>query len=193
MPEDEQQQQQGAPPAEGQQQQAPPWGDNFDAETAWKLVQNLRSDKEKLAQRPVLDDDAKWKLAEYERLEEASKTELERKTEEVTRWQSEAEKWRSASVASTIQAMAATEFADPTDAVNGLDPARYLDAGGQVDTEAIKKDLADLLERKPHYRRNAEPTGPRVPAPNRMQGAPAGGASDPATEFGALLQRQLAR
>lgn len=194
MQEGEQQQQQGTQPPEGQQQQqAPPWGDDFDPEKAWNLIQNLRSDKEKLAQRPILDDDARRKLTEYERLEEASKTELERKTEEVTRWQSEAEKWRAASVASTIQALAATDFADPTDAVNGLDPAKYLDAGGQVDSEAIKKDLAALLERKPHYKRTVEPSSPRVPAPNRLQGAPGGTATDPASEFAALLHQQLAR
>jgi hypothetical protein len=179
---------------QGQQQQpAPPWGDDFDAEKAWNLVQNLRADKEKLASRPVLDDDSKRKLAEYERLEQASKSELERKTEEVTRWQSEAEKWRTASVASTIQALAATDFADPTDAVNALDPSKYLDAGGQVDSEAIKKDLAGLLERKPHYKRNGEPPAPRVPAPTRAQGAGTSAPADPASEFGALLQARLAR
>jgi hypothetical protein len=182
-----------APPAPPADPPAPPWGDDFDAEKAWNLVQNLRADKEKLAQRPVLDDDARRKLSEYERLEQASKTELERKTEEVTRWQSEAEKWRAASVASTIQALAANDFADPTDAVHGLDPAKYLDAGGAIDNEAIRKDLAALLERKPHYRRNGEPAAPRVPAPNRAQGAPTGPALDPAAEFGALLQSRLAR
>lgn len=185
------------PPApEGQQQEqqpSPPWGDDFDSEKAWNLIQNLRADKEKLAQRPVLDDDARRKLSEYERLEEASKTELERKTEELTRWQTEAERWRAASVSSTIQALAATDFADPTDAVNALDPAKYLNAGGEVDQEAIKRDLAALLEKKPHYRRNSEPVSPRVPAPNPLQGAPAGKPGDPAAEFGALLSRQLAR
>jgi hypothetical protein len=192
MPEEGQQ-----PPPEGQPagggSQTPPWGDDFDAEKAWNLVQNLRADKEKLAQRPVLDEDAKRKLAEYERLEQASKTELDRKTEEATRWQSEAEKWRSRSVSSTIQALAASDFADPTDAVNALDPAKYLDAGGAIDDTAIKKDLADLLERKPHYKRNGEPPAPRVPAPNRAQGASTGTPSDPAAEFGALLQSRLAR
>jgi hypothetical protein len=171
----------------------PPWGDDFDAKKAWDLIQNLRTDKEKLALRPVLDDEAKRKLAEFDRLEAAAKTDLERKTEEVTRWQSEAEKWRAQSVSSTIQALAAADFADPTDAANALDAAKYLDAGGAIDNEAIKKDLADLLERKPHYKRSQEAPTPRVPAPNRAQGAPAAGPSDPAAEFGALLQRQLAR
>lgn len=182
-------QQQNVPPAD-----PPPWGEDFDAEKAWKLVENLRADKEKLASRQVLDDDAKRKLVEFDRLEAATKTELERKTEEVTRWQSEAEKWRSASVSSTIQALAAAEFADPTDAVNALDPAKYLDAGGTVNSDAIRADLADLLDRKPHYRRGGDVVpGPRVPAPNSAQGAGSRATADPAGEFAALLQAGLRR
>jgi hypothetical protein len=34
--------------AEGQKPAAPPWGDDFDAERAWNLIQNLRSEKETL-------------------------------------------------------------------------------------------------------------------------------------------------
>jgi len=170
--------------------ETPPWGEDFDAEKAWNLVQNLRADKEKLAKRPALTAEQQQKLAEYERLEEASKTELERKTEELTRWQSEAEKWRSASVASTVRALAAVDFADPDDAVRNLDPAKYLDAGGTVDEQAIKTDLAALLDAKPHYKRGE--SGPRVPAPNPAQGSSSTSTpTDPAQEFAALLQGRL--
>jgi len=194
MSEQQGQEQQGQQQPAGQQQQTetPPWGDDFDADKAWTLIQNLRADKEKLAARPVLDETAKAKLAEYARLEEASKTELERKTEELSRWQSEAEKWRSASVASTVKALAAVDFADPDDAVRNLDPAKYLDAGGQVDEKAIQADLAALLEAKPHYRRE-QTAAPRVPAPNHAQGSGAtgGGSSDPRQEFAATLTKLL--
>lgn len=61
--------------------QAPPWGDDFNAEKAWGLIQNLRSDKEKLSAREVLTPDAKQKLAEYDQLVAASKTELEKAQE----------------------------------------------------------------------------------------------------------------
>jgi hypothetical protein len=175
--------------------EAPPWGtpEEFNPEKAWNLIQALRADKEKLAARPVLDDTAKAKLAEYERLEQASKTDLERKAEEVTRWQAEAEKWRATSVSSQIQALAAADFADATDAVNALNPAKYLDAGGEVNTEAIKTDLAALLEAKPHYRRVTDPQAPRLPAPNPNQGSGANGrsAGDPAQEFAAILGSHL--
>lgn len=173
----------------------PPWGspEEFNPEKAWNLIQGLRADKEKLSSRPVLDDDAQRKIAEYDRLEQASKTDLERKTEEVNRWQAEAEKWRKTSVGSQIQALAATEFADPTDAVNALDPTKYLGAGGEVDEAAIKADLAALLEAKPHYRRVTEPFGPRIPAPNPAQGSGNNGKSgaDPAQEFAAILGQHL--
>lgn len=182
------------PQPAGQAQQAPPWGsdEEFNPEKAWNLIQGLRADKEKLASRPVLDEDAQRKLAEYQRLEEASKTELERKSEEASRWQSEAERWRTQSVASQVQALAATDFADPDDAVRALDPAKYLDAGGEIDKAAIKADLDALLEAKPHYRRQQD-SGPRIPAPNRAQGSGADGRSgaDPGTEFAAILSQHL--
>lgn len=178
-----------------QAQQAPPWGsdEEFNPEKAWNLIQGLRADKEKLASRPVLDEDAQRKLDEYHRLEEASKTELERKSEEATRWQSEAERWRQLSVTSQVQALAANDFADPDDAVRSLDPSKYLDSGGEIDKAAIKADLDALLEAKPHYRRHQQDAGPRVPAPNPAQGSGANGrpAADPGNEFAAILQQHL--
>jgi hypothetical protein len=57
---------------------APPWGDDFDAEKAWNLITNLRADKEKLSAREFLTDDQKTKLAEYDKLVESRKTELEK-------------------------------------------------------------------------------------------------------------------
>ena len=185
--------------AEGQQQEqqpAKPWGDdaNFDPAKAWSLIQGLKADKEKLAARPVLDDEAKQKLAEYDKFVEAQKTEAQKAQEELTRWQADAEKWRGAAVASTVKALAAADFADPDDAVRNVDPAAYLDAGGTIDEAAIKADLAKLLEAKPHYRR-PDPAGqsPRPPRPNASQGSGQGGRSsaDPAQEFATILQGAL--
>lgn len=70
-----------APAAEQQPAEAPPWGDDFDPDKAWKLIQNLRSDKEKLAAREVLTDEHKAILAEHEKQIEASKTELQKAQE----------------------------------------------------------------------------------------------------------------
>lgn len=186
-------QQQAAQQQQQQAVQTPPWGDDFDAEKAWKLIQDLRGDKEKLQARPVLDDDAKRKLTEFDKLTEAQKTEAQKAQEELTRWQSEAEKWRATSVGATVKALAATEFADPDDAVRNLDPAKYLDAGGVIDEKAIQADLAALLEAKPHYRRSEGQQAPRAPRPNSAQGSGVNGRSapDPAQEFAALVQQQL--
>lgn len=172
----------------------PPWGEDFDAERAWNLVKNLREDNAKLKARPVLDDAAQQKLAEWDRLEQASKTELERAREEAGRWQSEASSWRTAAVSSRVERLAADAFADPSDALSAIpDPGKYLGAGGEIDEAAIKADLDALLERKPHWRRATEgpSPAPRVPAPNHAQGAGGGPAADPAAQFAAIIRSQL--
>jgi hypothetical protein len=63
---------------------APPWGADFDPERAWKLVQDLRADKEKLAARPTLTAEQQQQLTEYDRLVEAGKTEQQRLQEAAT-------------------------------------------------------------------------------------------------------------
>jgi hypothetical protein len=137
--------------------------------------------------------EAEPKLTEYEQIVASRKTEAERLAEETTRWQTEAEKWRGNAIGNRIEALAASDFADPSDAVGQLDINNYLDAGGQIDEAAIKADLNALLERKPHWRRQEGVTAPRVPAPNTHQGSGVNGtpASNPAAEFGAILQSQI--
>lgn len=138
----------------------------------------------------------KMKAAELDQMRQTSQTESERQAAELVRWQSEAERWRTDAVGSRIQAVAASDFADPSDAVTALDPAKYLDASGQIDEDAIRADLADVLERKPHWRRaDGAPPAPRVPAPNPNQGSGQNGRSapDPAAEFASILQGQLNR
>ena len=58
--------------------------------------------------------------------------------EELTRWQNEASTWRTQAVSSRVETLAAGEFADPSDALSAIDPGKYLDAGGQINEEAIK-------------------------------------------------------
>jgi hypothetical protein len=139
--------------------------------------------------------EAEPKLADYERIVEANKTAEQRQAEELTRWQSEAETWRKTAVGSRIEAMASLDFADPSDAVGQLDPATYLGAGGQIDDARIKSDLADLLERKPHWRRTPDAApGPRTPAPNKAQGSSATPPPvTPADQFAAIIQAQRQR
>jgi len=174
-----------------EQTPAPPWGsdEDFKPDKAWKLIQDLRADKDRLAARPVLTDEAKQQLDEYNRFQEASKSELQRANEEKTRWQAEADRWRTQSVSSRIEALAATDFADPSDAVGQLDAAQYLDAGGVINETAIRRDLAAVLDRKPHWRRPTEAPAPRPPAPNLNQGSGGGGNTGiaPRDQFAAIL------
>lgn len=136
-------------------------------------------------------------VSQWKALEEASKTETERAKEEAARWQNEATTWRTQAVSSRVETLASSDFADPSDALAGIgDPAKYLDAGGVINEAAIKADLAALLERKPHWRRNTTdpaPAGPRTPAPNPAQGSGVNGtaAADPAQQFAALIRSQM--
>jgi hypothetical protein len=156
-------------------------------------VQSARNEAKNLRTRV---QEAEPIVQQWTALQEASRTDQERLQEEVTRWQTEASTWRTAAVSSRVETLAASEFADPSDALAAIaDPTKYLGAGGEIDEAAIKADLDALLERKPHWRRNAEqaPAGPRVPAPNPAQGSGVNGkaATDPAAAFASLIQSQL--
>lgn len=182
--------------SEGQETSpTPPWGsdEEFKPDKAWKLIENLRSDLEKAKARPVLSDEDKARLTEFDRITEAAKSDLDKARDEATRWQTETETWRRAAVGSKIQALAASDFADPTDAVAALSANSYLDAGGQVDETAIRRDLDALLQAKPHYRRPSEPATPRAPRPSQAQGVTGSPSTDPAQEFGALIQSAIGR
>lgn len=150
---------------------APPWGDKFDPETAWTLVQNLRADKERLTKRPALTDEQKQKLSEYDRLVEASQTELEKAQAAAKANEERAQALVTRATKAEIKALA-SEFADPSDAVAFLAGKKYAGDDGEIDTDQIKADLADLLKSKPHL--GKQPTS-RVPAPNPAQGTSAAG------------------
>ena len=147
----------------------PPWGtpEDFDAEKAWNLIQGLRSDKEKLSARRALSDDDAAKLAEYDRLVEASKTDLERAQERAEQNEQRATRAETRAVKAEISRLA-DGFADPSDALDSLNVSDYVTDDGDVDVDAIKADLAELLEKKPHWGKTPERTTmPRDPAQGR--------------------------
>lgn len=159
------------PAAAAPETETPPWGDDFDPEKAWSLIQNLRSDKEKLQKRPTLTDDQRQKLTEYERLAEASKSELEKAQEAANQNATRAQALLDRAVKAEVKALA-SGFADPEDAHVFLDLNKYADSDGEIDTAAIQADLTDLLGRKPHLGKLPES---RVPAPNPAQGSSSAG------------------
>lgn len=100
---------------------------------------------------------AKKQAAELARkvqeFEDAKKSDLEKATSQAERAQTQAAKAVARAVSAEVKVAASGQFADPTDAVDVLmrEPAKYVDADGEIDTDLIAADLADLLERKPHW------------------------------------------
>jgi hypothetical protein len=74
-------------------------------------------------------------------------------------------------VKAEVKALAADAFADPTDAVDALAAADYVDDSGEIDIDAIKVRLGELLEAKPHWKKATAPAAPPAPRPDPSQGA----------------------
>jgi len=152
-------------------------------EHSQKVVAAIRSDfKAERAKRQAAEtalEASKPKVAEYDRLAEASKTAEERAQGLATAAEARASKLLTRAVTAEVKALASSGFADPDDAAAFLDLSKYATADGDVDTEAVKTDLADLLVRKPHL---GNTPGTRLPVTNPAQGSsgsgPAGITSD---------------
>lgn len=107
------------------------------------------------------------KAAEFDKLTEQSKTDLERAQEEAKRLSETATAFRTRAVLGEAKALA-TDFANPAVAVQLLgDLSGYVGEDGDIDGDRIKSDLADLLKREPYLARVQEPAGMR---PNPAQG-----------------------
>lgn len=153
----------------------PPWGDaaNFDAEKAWKLIQDLRVQKNAPEVQRELESlrsrvkDAEPKLAEYDRLVEASKTELEKAQE----------------VAGKVAPLEAENLRLRVALEKGLtgDKAGLITRLQGETREELAADADQLLSMF------ATPAGPeaaatQTPKPNPAQGASASGTPSPAEE-----------
>jgi predicted kinase len=126
--------------------------------------------------------------------DEANKTEAERLQGQLAAREQEIAKIRQRAVKSEVRAMAADSFADKTDPEALLDLDAYIGDDGEIDTDRIKTDLEDLLERKPHLAKPKPDTQQRrKPAPDRTQasGANQPRAKDPAGEFAGFVQSRL--
>lgn len=133
---------------------------------------------------------------EARKAKEANKTETERLQGQLAEMEKRVGQMRARAVKSEVHALAATDFADPTDAEALLALPDYVNDDGEIDTDQIKADLADLLERKPHLGKpKAEPERKR-PAPDRTQASSANNrrtSTDPAEEFAGIIQSRLGR
>jgi multidrug efflux pump subunit AcrA (membrane-fusion protein) len=76
-----------------------------------------------------------------------------------------------------VRALAVADFADPSDAVDAIRAAEFVNSEGEIDLDAVKAKLADLLDAKPHWKKApaAAPVALK-PKPDPSQGArtPAG-------------------
>ncbi|MGW1160369.1 hypothetical protein ACWD48_19555 [Streptomyces sp. NPDC002519] len=131
--------------------------------------------------------EAQRRIQEYE---DRDKSELEKAQAKAEKDAARAEKATQRAVKAEVKALAADAFADPTDADLLGDLSKYVDADGDINTEAISADLTDLLERKPHLRKAA--AGPAVkpaPKPDPAQGSrPA----SPPTDFRTASKDEVA-
>lgn len=110
-------------------------------------------------------DDLARQVEEFKDRDRTAAEKLEAKAE---RAQQQATKAVARAVTAEVKVLAVGKFADPSDAVDVLmrDPAKYVDSDGDIDVEAIDADLADLLERKPHW---AKPEPVPAAAPEAQQ------------------------
>lgn len=126
-------------------------------------------------------------LAKVQEYEDASKTELEKAQAIAERAQAAATAAREEVVATRIELAAqAADFEDPSDALDALgkDVAKFV-KDGKVDAKAIEAAVAELLVKKPHWKKpDPAPAAPvrekKAPEPDPAQG-PRGKA--PATDL----------
>lgn len=161
----------------------------FDRKRAEAKIAKANSEAKNLRERlKALEPLAK----KAQELEDAQKSESERLNEQLTSAQERASKAIRAAVASKVEALASKDFADPEDAAGALDLAAYVDEDGAIDSDAIRRDLTDLLKRKPHWGRPDE--GPRSPRPDRTQGSSGNGNRSPQSNedvFADWMKRSL--
>jgi len=115
--------------------------------------------------------DAAKKLAE---IEDAQKTEAEKLQAAKDAAEARTQKALRRAVAAEIKVLAKdADFADPSDAETAVNPDDYLDKDGEIDVEGIKARLAEILEKKPHWRKTADETlvKPKTPKPDPGQGS----------------------
>lgn len=174
-----------APEAEPAKQD--PWAD---PEAARKEIERLR--REAAGYRTKVRD-LEPLARKAKELEDAQKSEAQRLAEQLAAAQESVQVFRQRAVRAEVRALAAAEFADPDDAHAFLDLDAFVGDDGEIDTDRIRKGLADLLKRKPHLARDA---GPRAPRPDRTQGSSGNGnrtPTDPASEFAGFLTGLLDR
>lgn len=121
-------------------------------------------------------DDLKAKAAKLAEIEAAAQTDAEKLTAKAEAAEKKAADLIARTTKAEIKALA-DGFADREDAALMLGDLSQYVKDGDVDTDAIKAALAEVLTRKPHL---AAVAGPRNPAPDDSQGR---GGDNGATDY----------
>lgn len=174
-----------AKPQEGKQ------ADAFDAKRAQEKIRKANQEAAGLRKRlKELEPLAK----RAQEAEDAQKTEVQRLQERLDAAEKRSAQLQGRAVKSEVRSIAADMFADKTDPEAHLDLDAYIGDDGEIDTDRIKADLEELLDRKPHLAKlKPDPQKRRAPAPDRTQ---ASGANQPraknaADEFAGFVQSRL--
>jgi hypothetical protein len=165
----------------------------FDAKRAEAKIRKANSEAANLRKRlKELEPLAQ----EAQKVRDANKTETERLQGQLEAAEKRIASMRDRAVKSEVRSMAAELFADKTDAEAYLTLADYVTEDGEIDTDQIEADLAELLERKPHLGKPKPESERKRPAPDKTQASSANGkrtSIDPAEEFAGIIQSRLGR
>jgi hypothetical protein len=194
MPENEETTEQVAPETqepettpEAETAKADPWAD---PDAARKEIEKLRREAAKYRTKAGELEPLARKAQE---LEDAQKSEQERLTEQLRAAEERAKAVQQRAVRAEVRALAADQFADPDDAHAFLNLDAFVGDDGDIDTDAIRDGLADLLKRKPHLAKPVD-NSPRPPRPDRSQGSSGNGnrsTSDPGAIFQGIMNQAL--
>ena len=130
-------------------------------------------------------DDLKAKAAKLAEIEAAQQTEAEKLTADRDAALKRADAATARAVRAEVKALA-DGFADRDDAALYLGDLSQYVTDGEIDTQALGKALAEVLDRKPHLKTAA---AVRTPAPDPSQGR--GGTSEP-VDFRTVNAEQFA-
>lgn len=172
---------------EAEPTKADPWAD---PDAARKEIEKLRREAAKYRTKAgELEPLAK----RAKELEDAQKSEQERLAEQLRAAEDRAKAVQQRAVRAEVRALAADGFADPDDAHVFLNLDDFVGDDGDIDTDGIRKELGELLKRKPHLAKPVD-NSPRSPRPDRTQGSSGNGNrsySDPGVIFAGILDQAL--
>lgn len=139
-------------------------------------------------------DDLKRKAAEFDRIQEDQKTEIEKAVTRAAKEASDKTKaetdaaWGRRVVRSEVRVAAAGKLANPEDAAHFIDLDKFkVDPSGDVDTKAIAAAIDDLLKEKPYLAVNG--TQQRTPNFDAGTRTPASGGED----MNSIIRRAVGR